>query len=163
MRSVQNFTQPDFQAKTLTWSISPNFNSLSDKNTNKWKWRNLHCWQKCYTPAGSDERGKSHLWDPLDCSNYYSPCSAKNVLSVYKEKKRNTWCLPRRGSEATCGGTQRPPHLHLRDVKRAQLCLFIILRIIKADIHKLCWEEGKSVQKTLFHAESVRSFFSDSW
>ena len=33
MRFVQNFTQPDFQAKSFTPSISPNFNSFSDKNT----------------------------------------------------------------------------------------------------------------------------------
>ena len=35
MRFVQNFTLPDFQAKTFTPSISPNFNSFSDKNTKK--------------------------------------------------------------------------------------------------------------------------------
>ena len=34
-RFVQNFTPPDFQAKNFTPSISPNFNSFSDKNTNK--------------------------------------------------------------------------------------------------------------------------------
>ena len=33
MRFVQNFTQPDFQAKTFTLSIAPNFNSFNDKNT----------------------------------------------------------------------------------------------------------------------------------
>ena len=31
MRFVQNFTLPDFQAKSFTPSISPNFNSFSDK------------------------------------------------------------------------------------------------------------------------------------
>ena len=35
MRFVQNFTPPDFQAKNFTQSISPNFNSFSDKNTKK--------------------------------------------------------------------------------------------------------------------------------
>ena len=35
MRFVQNFTLPDFQAKTFTLSISPNFNSFSDTNTKK--------------------------------------------------------------------------------------------------------------------------------
>ena len=35
MRFVQNFTPPEFQAKTFTPSISPNFNSFSDKNTKK--------------------------------------------------------------------------------------------------------------------------------
>ena len=25
-------------------------------------WRNLHCWQKFYTAAGSDSIDKSHLW-----------------------------------------------------------------------------------------------------
>ena len=35
MRFVQNFTLPDLQAKTFTPSISPNFNSFSDKNTKK--------------------------------------------------------------------------------------------------------------------------------
>ena len=55
MRFVQNFTLPDFQAKTFTLSISPNFNSFSDINTkNGWKWRNLHRWQKFYTAAGTD-------------------------------------------------------------------------------------------------------------
>ena len=45
MRFVRNFTPPDFQAKTFTLSISPNFNSFSDTNTkSEWKWRNLHCW-----------------------------------------------------------------------------------------------------------------------
>ena len=33
MEFVQNFTPLDFQAKNLTPSISPNFNSLSKKNT----------------------------------------------------------------------------------------------------------------------------------
>ena len=62
MRFVQNFTLPDFQAKTFTPSISPNFNSFNDKNTNnEWKWRNLHRWQKVYTATGSDGREKSRL------------------------------------------------------------------------------------------------------
>ena len=51
MRFVRNFTPPDFQAKTFTLSISPNFNSFSDTNTkNEGKWKNLHLWQKFYTP-----------------------------------------------------------------------------------------------------------------
>ena len=33
MSFVQNFTLPDFQAKTFTPLILPNFNSFSDKNT----------------------------------------------------------------------------------------------------------------------------------
>ena len=33
---VQNFTLSDFQAKKFTPSISPNFNSFSEKNTKKW-------------------------------------------------------------------------------------------------------------------------------
>ena len=33
MEFVKNFTTPDFQAKNFTPSISPNFNSFSDKNT----------------------------------------------------------------------------------------------------------------------------------
>ena len=36
MEFVKNFTPPDFQAKNFTPSISPNFNSFSDKNTKKW-------------------------------------------------------------------------------------------------------------------------------
>ena len=64
MEFVKNFTPPDFQAKNFTPSISPNFNSFSDKNTkNEWKWRNLHCWQKFYTAAGSDGIDKFQLWD----------------------------------------------------------------------------------------------------
>ena len=39
---VQNFTQPDFQAKSF--------------------WKNLHRWQNFYTAAGSDGMDKSHLW-----------------------------------------------------------------------------------------------------
>ena len=35
MEFVKNFTPPDFQAKKFTLSISPNFNSFSDKNTKK--------------------------------------------------------------------------------------------------------------------------------
>ena len=35
MEFVKNFTQSDFQAKNFTPSISPNFNSFSDKNTKK--------------------------------------------------------------------------------------------------------------------------------
>ena len=33
----QNFTLPDFQAETFTPSISPNFNSLSEKKHKKWE------------------------------------------------------------------------------------------------------------------------------
>ena len=35
MEFVKTFKPPDFQAKNLTPSISPNFNSFSDKTTNK--------------------------------------------------------------------------------------------------------------------------------
>ena len=35
MEFVQNFTPPDFQAKNFTPSISPNFNSFSEKKTQK--------------------------------------------------------------------------------------------------------------------------------
>ena len=35
MEFVKNFTLPDFQAKNFIPSISPNFNSFSDKNTKK--------------------------------------------------------------------------------------------------------------------------------
>ena len=35
MRFVQNFAPPEFQAETFTPSISPNVNSVSDKNTKK--------------------------------------------------------------------------------------------------------------------------------
>ena len=64
MEFVKNFTPPDFQAKNFTPSISPNFNSFSDKSTkNEWKWRNLHRWQKFYTSAGSDGIDKFQLWD----------------------------------------------------------------------------------------------------
>ena len=72
MRFVQNFTPPDFQAKTFTPSISPNFNSFSDKYTkNKWKWNNLHRWQKFYTDAGSGSMDKSYLClKNKDCSEF---------------------------------------------------------------------------------------------
>ena len=47
MEFVKKFTPTDFQAKSFTPSISPNFNSFSDKNTkNEWKWRNLQCCTK---------------------------------------------------------------------------------------------------------------------
>ena len=35
MEFVKNFTQPDFQAKNFTPSISPNFNSFSKKKLKK--------------------------------------------------------------------------------------------------------------------------------
>ena len=35
MEFVKNFTPHDFQAKNFTPSISPNFDSFSDKNTKK--------------------------------------------------------------------------------------------------------------------------------
>ena len=35
MEFVKNFTPPDFQAKSFTPSISPNFNSFSKKKTQK--------------------------------------------------------------------------------------------------------------------------------
>ena len=35
MEFVKNFTPPDFQAKNFTPSISPNFNTFSDKNVKK--------------------------------------------------------------------------------------------------------------------------------
>ena len=51
MEFVKKITPPDFQAKNFTPSISPNFNSFSKKNTkNEGKWKNLHLWQKFYTP-----------------------------------------------------------------------------------------------------------------
>ena len=78
MRSVQNFTPLDFQAKTFTPSIPPNFNSFSDKNTkNEWKWRNLHRWQKFYTAASTDGTDKFHLcicWTHMKfCNHYWDP------------------------------------------------------------------------------------------
>ena len=55
MRFVQNFTSTEFQAKTFTPSISPNFNSFSDKT---WKMSEngeiYTAGQKFYTAAGSD-------------------------------------------------------------------------------------------------------------
>ena len=36
MEFVKKFTPHDFQAKNFTPSMSPNFNSFSDKNTKKW-------------------------------------------------------------------------------------------------------------------------------
>ena len=35
MEFVKNFTPPDFQAENFAPSISPNFNSFSEKNTKK--------------------------------------------------------------------------------------------------------------------------------
>ena len=62
MEFVKNFTPPEFQAKTFTTSISPNFNSFGDINIkNEQKWRNLHRWQKFYTAAGSDGIDEFHL------------------------------------------------------------------------------------------------------
>ena len=51
MEFVQNFTPLDFQAKNFTPSISPNFNSFSEKKTQKMSengeiytaGKNLHC------------------------------------------------------------------------------------------------------------------------
>ena len=55
MRFVQNFTQPDFQAKTFTPKISPNFNSVSESGEIYTAGKNF------YTATGSDGRDKSHL------------------------------------------------------------------------------------------------------
>ena len=63
MEFVKNFTPPDFQAENFSPSISPNFNSFSDKNTKKWvKMEKSTPVAKIYTAAGSDGRDKFHLW-----------------------------------------------------------------------------------------------------
>ena len=54
MRFVQNFTPQDFQAKTFTLSISPNFNSFSVKNTKIVKMGKFTSLAKKSPAAGSD-------------------------------------------------------------------------------------------------------------
>ena len=56
MRFVRNFTPPEFQAKTFTPSISPNFNSFSDKNAKKMSENG-----EIYT-TGTTAGSNSHLW-----------------------------------------------------------------------------------------------------
>ena len=66
IRFVQNFTPPEFPAKTFTPSISTNFNSFSDKTQIMSENREIYtAWQKFYTAAGSDGRDKSQLWPTL--------------------------------------------------------------------------------------------------
>ena len=88
MEFVKKFTPLDFQAKNFIPSISPNFNSFGDKTQeNEWKWRNLHRWQKTYTPAGSNGRDKSHLWLYI----WYTRCPKK--LTSRKKNPNQTWVL----------------------------------------------------------------------
>ena len=63
MKYVKKVTPPDFQAKNFTPSISPNFNSFSEKKTQKMSenWEFYTAGQKIYTAAGSDGSNKSHL------------------------------------------------------------------------------------------------------
>ena len=63
MRFVQNFTPPDFQAKTFTPSISTNFNSFSKKKHKKMSENGeiYTAGNKIYTVAGSDGMDKFHL------------------------------------------------------------------------------------------------------
>ena len=69
MRFVQSFTPPDFQAKTFTPSIPPNFKGVINKKNNEFKWRNLHSWQEFYTAADSGGRDKSQLCLPATSSS----------------------------------------------------------------------------------------------
>ena len=63
MEFVQKFTQPDFQAKKFTPSISPNFNSFSGKKTQKMSENGeIYSVGKIfYTAAGTDGMDKFHL------------------------------------------------------------------------------------------------------
>ena len=72
MKIVKNFTQPDFQAKTFTPSISPNFNSFSDE-TQKMSENGENF---------SDGRDKSHL-----CGNF-----GKIAMEGYIKPVRN-YCM----------------------------------------------------------------------
>ena len=64
MRFVQNFTPPDFQAKTFTPSILPILNGLSDKNTDKLSYPDIQAflYPKKVVFSGS----LSYLSRPLD-------------------------------------------------------------------------------------------------
>ena len=65
---------------------------LVGKNTkNEWKWRNLHRWQKFYTPAGTDGIDKFHLcfcptwmafWGQFDCFHHWAISHCSNIGSV---------------------------------------------------------------------------------
>ena len=85
----QKITLPDFQAINFTPSISPNFNSFSDKNTNKWVkmekfatlTKILHCrrqWRQWQIPPL--HKNKSRALHELLFSNFKSQltvtCSA---------------------------------------------------------------------------------------
>ena len=73
MRFALNFTPQEFQAKTFTPPISPNFNSFSKKKHKKWvkmeKFTPLE--KNFYTVAGSDGNDKSHLcvWTLPPCGH----------------------------------------------------------------------------------------------
>ena len=64
MEFVQKYTPPDFKVKNFTLSISPYFNSVSGKKTQKMS-KNGEIYtagKKIYTAAGSDGSDNSHLW-----------------------------------------------------------------------------------------------------
>ena len=65
MKFVQNFTPPDFQVKNFTPPISPNFNSFSEKKTQKMSENGeiYTAGNKFYTAAGTDGMDKFHLWE----------------------------------------------------------------------------------------------------
>ena len=60
---AKNFTPPDFQAKDFTPLISLNFNSFSEKKTQKMSvFGEIYTsGKKIYTAGGSDGSDKSHL------------------------------------------------------------------------------------------------------
>ena len=64
IRLLQNFTLSDFQAKTFALSVSPNFNSFSDKNT----------------AAGSNGRDEYHQWAIMQNMIFDSVFEVDSVL-----------------------------------------------------------------------------------
>ena len=96
MRFVKSFTTPDFQANNFTPLISRISTALVIiTQKHEWKWRNLHCWPKFYTAAGSDGSDKSHLWWPKNAKlrstfwyfMFYYLKSCEEIMSFCKMRR----------------------------------------------------------------------------
>ena len=74
MRYVQNFTQPDFKAKTFTPSISPNFNSVSENGE-------IYTAGKTFTLPPAVTGGTNLTSAHTDSTNHCSPLLTQNTAS----------------------------------------------------------------------------------
>ena len=67
-------------------------------------WRNLHCWQKFYTAAGSDGRDKSHLCCYTVYTVAYEPMLAHTYTQLYHNQPINHWLHQTRWENHLCRG-----------------------------------------------------------